>query len=105
MPCFLTGQEQLKELKETLDNWTKGPPLKPVLFGKVGSQDRLKNWAQGRGGKEAGLLENLGFLPSGLWKQPTPLASRPHCVAKEGDAGYPTTKLFRDLSVADRWPC
>nr|XP_034380921.1 ubiquitin-like modifier-activating enzyme 7 isoform X1 [Arvicanthis niloticus] len=28
------GQEQSEELKETLDNWSKGPPLKPVLFGK-----------------------------------------------------------------------
>lgn len=48
MPCSLTGQEQSEELKETLDNWSKGPPLKPVLFGKVGSQDRVKNLAQGR---------------------------------------------------------
>lgn len=28
------GQEQLKELQETLDDWRKGPPLKPVLFVK-----------------------------------------------------------------------
>lgn len=28
------GQQQLKELQETLDAWNKGPPLKPVLFGK-----------------------------------------------------------------------
>ncbi|GAB1294668.1 E1 ubiquitin-activating enzyme [Apodemus speciosus] len=41
------GQEQLKELQETLEDWRKGPPLKPVLFGKVGFQDGVKNWALG----------------------------------------------------------
>ncbi|XP_055485740.1 ubiquitin-like modifier-activating enzyme 7 isoform X4 [Psammomys obesus] len=28
------GQEQLKELQGILEDWSKGPPLKPVLFGK-----------------------------------------------------------------------
>lgn len=55
MPCSLTGQEQLKELQETLDDWRKGPPLKPVLFVKVGSQDGVKNWAGGKVRKQASL--------------------------------------------------
>lgn len=33
------GQEELKELQETLDNWNKGPPLKPALFGKDDSSN------------------------------------------------------------------
>nr|XP_006978401.2 ubiquitin-like modifier-activating enzyme 7 isoform X3 [Peromyscus maniculatus bairdii] len=28
------GPEQLRELQESLEDWSKGPPLKPVLFGK-----------------------------------------------------------------------
>lgn len=97
MPCSLTGQEQLKELQETLDDWRKGPPLKPVLFVKVGSQDGVKNWAGGKVRKQAS-FENLGFLQSKLWKQLTPLTSQPHCVAKVGDGSYSTTKLSRGLS-------
>ncbi|XP_050996068.1 ubiquitin-like modifier-activating enzyme 7 [Acomys russatus] len=31
---FSAGQEQLKELPGILGGWSKGPPLKPVLFGK-----------------------------------------------------------------------
>lgn len=55
VPCSLTGQEQLKELQETLDDWRKGPPLKPVLFVKVGSQDGVKNWAGGEVRKQGSL--------------------------------------------------
>ncbi|XP_052043274.1 ubiquitin-like modifier-activating enzyme 7 isoform X2 [Apodemus sylvaticus] len=36
------GQEQLKELQETLDDWRKGPPLKPVMFGKDDDSDFIK---------------------------------------------------------------
>ncbi|XP_031200617.1 ubiquitin-like modifier-activating enzyme 7 isoform X3 [Mastomys coucha] len=49
------GQEQLKELQETLDDWRKGPPLKPVLFVKVGSQDGVKNWVSGEVRKQGSL--------------------------------------------------
>lgn len=52
MPCSLTGPEQLRELQESLEDWSKGPPLKPVLFGKVGPQVGVKNWAGE--GKEMG---------------------------------------------------
>lgn len=35
----LSGPEQLKELQKALEVWSKGSPLKPLLFEKVGSKE------------------------------------------------------------------
>ncbi|XP_051060609.1 ubiquitin-like modifier-activating enzyme 7 isoform X2 [Phodopus roborovskii] len=54
------GPEQLKELQELLENWSKGPPLKPVLFEKDDDSNFQMDFVVAATNLRA---QNYGILP------------------------------------------